>query len=288
MLEFARFTDGLDFGEGPRWHDGRLWYSDFYQHRVYAVSADGTRETILDLGDEQPSGLGWLPDGTLLIVGMTRRQVLRMEADGDVSIHADLSEIAAWHCNDMVVAADGTAYVGNFGYDIEGGRSNPMSATLAIVGPDGSVFAGPSGLDFPNGSVITPDGSTLIVGETFASRMTAFEVLDGGLLGERRVWAETPGILPDGCCLDAAGGIWIADAGRGDVVRVVEGGEVTDRVAMPDLERPQKAYACMLGGGDGLTLHCVTAPGARAEDTVGVGGGAIWTVSVEHPRAGLP
>ena len=287
MHEPTLLVDGLDFGEGPRWHEGRLWYSDFHQHRIYAISADGAREAMVDMGDERPSGLGWLPDGDLLVVAMLARQVWRVR-DGQIGVHADLVDLATWHCNDMVVAADGTAYVGNFGYDIEGGRSNPMSATLAIVRPDGSVFAGPSGLDFPNGSVITPDGSTLIVGETFASRMTAFEILDGGMLGERRVWAETPGILPDGCCLDAAGGIWIADAGRGEVVRVIEGGEVTDRVAMPDLERPQTAYACMLGGGDGRTLHCVTAPGARAEDTVGVGGGAIWTIRVEHPAAGRP
>ncbi len=287
MHEPTLLVDGLDFGEGPRWHDGRLWYSDFHQHRIYAISADGARETMVDMGDERPSGLGWLPDGDLLVVAMLARQVWRVR-DGEIGVHADLGDLATWHCNDMVVAANGTAYVGNFGYDIEGDRSNPMSATLAIVGPDGSVFAGPSGLDFPNGSVITPDGSTLIIGETFASRMTAFEVLDGGLLGERRVWAETPGIFPDGCCLDAAGGIWIADAGRGDVVRVVEGGEVTDRVAIPDLGRPQKAYACMLGGGDGRTLHCVTAPGARPEDTVDVGGGAIWTIRVEHRAAGRP
>ena len=287
MHEPTLLVDGLDFGEGPRWHDGRLWYSDFHQHRIYAISADGARETMVDMGDERPSGLGWLPDGDLLVVAMLARQVWRVR-DGEIGVHADLGDLATWHCNDMVVAANGTAYVGNFGYDIEGDRSNPMSATLAIVGPDGSVFAGPSGLDFPNGSVITPDGSTLIIAETFASRMTAFEVLDGGLLGERRVWAKTPAILPDGCCLDIAGGIWIADAGRGDVVRVVEGGEVTDRVGMPDLDRPQKAYACMLGGGDGLTLHCVTAPGARAEDTVGVGGGAIWTIRVDHRAAGRP
>ena len=107
MSTFEKFVDGLDFGEGPRWHDGRLWYSDFFQHQVYAVSSDGERETILDLGDEQPSGLGWLPDGSLLVVGMTRRQVLRATADGDLSIHADLSGVAAWHCNDMVVDARG-------------------------------------------------------------------------------------------------------------------------------------------------------------------------------------
>ena len=301
MHEPTLLVDGLDFGEGPRWHDGRLWYSDFHQHRIYAVSTDGTREVMVETGDERPSGLGWLPDGDLLMVAMLARQVWRVAHSQDsgspspkpeITVHADLSPIATWHCNDMVVAADGTAYVGNFGFDIEGDRSNPVSATLAIVAADGSVTAGPADLGFPNGAVITPDGSTLIVGETFASRMTAFDIdttdSGAGALSGRRVWAETPGIRPDGCCLDAAGGIWIADAGGGGVVRVVEGGEVTDRIAMPDYRRPQTAYACMLGGEDGRTLFCVTAPGSRATDTVGVAGGAIWTVRVEHPAAGRP
>ena len=161
VSELELLVDGLDFGEGPRWHDGRLWYSDFYQSRVYAVSALGERETILDLGTEQPSGLGWLPDGSLLVVAMTTRRVLRV-VDGDVTVHADLSEIATWHCNDMVVAADGTAYVGNFGWDIEHDRGHPRSATLAVIGQDGAVEPGPDDLLFPNGSVITPDGDTLI------------------------------------------------------------------------------------------------------------------------------
>ncbi len=287
MTEPTLLVDGLDFGEGPRWHEGRLWYSDFHQHRIYAVAADGTREVMVETGEERPSGLGWLPDGDLLMVAMLARQVWRV-GDGKRTVHADLCHIATWHCNDMVVAVDGTAYVGNFGFDIEGDRSNPVTATMAIVRPDGSVTAGPDDLGFPNGSVITPDGSTLIVGETFASRMTAFPILDDGLLGERRVWAETPGVRPDGCCLDAAGGIWIADAGGGGVVRVLEGGQVTDRVTMPDLDRPQTAYACMLGGDDGRTLHCVTAPGARAVDTAGVAGGGIWTMGVEHSAAGRP
>ena len=251
------------------------------------MSSDGTRQAMVDTGAERPSGLGWLPDGDLLLVAMQARQVWRVDDDGP-SIHADLSHLATWHCNDMVVAVDGTAYVGNFGFDIEGDRSNPVTATLAVVRPDGTVEAGPADLAFPNGSVITPDGGTLILGETFASRMTAFDVGTGGRLSNRRTWAETPGVRPDGCCLDAAGGIWIANAGTDEVVRIVEGGEVTDRLAMPALDRPQKAYACMLGGDDGRTLHCVTAPGSREAETAGVGGGAIWTVRVEHAGAGRP
>jgi len=274
-------VDGLDFGEGPRWHDGRLWYSDFYQHRVYAVSPGGARETILDLGSEQPSGLGWMPDGSLLVVAMTARRVLRM-AHGEVTIHADLSEIATWHCNDMVVAADGTAYVGNFGWDIEHDRGHPLAATLAVVRPDGSVQSGPGDLLFPNGSVITPDGSTLVIAETFGGRFSAFPLDADGCPGEGREWAPVPGAAPDGCTLDSDGGIWFADAAGSGVVRVLEGGTITDR-----LPTPQPAYACMLGGDDGRTLFILTAPGAGA-DRAGTGEGCIWTTTVEHAGAGLP
>ncbi len=281
MSGFEQFLAGLDFGEGPRWHDGRLWYSDFYQHRVYSVSADGTRETILDLDDEQPSGLGWLPDGTLLIVGMTRRQVLRMGADGSVSVHADLSDIAAWNCNDMVVDARGNAYVGNFGFDLEK-RGQPADADLALVRPDGSVEVAAEGLRFPNGSVITPDGSTLIVGETMGQRYTAFTIGGDGSLSDRRTWAEVPGTAPDGCTLDAEGTIWFANAAAPEVVRVAQGGEILERHATP-----QNAFACMLGGHDGHTLFVITSPGFGT-DTAGMAAGAIWTTRVDSPKAGRP
>ena len=281
MSGLELLVDGLDFGEGPRWHDGRLWYSDFYQHNVYAVSPGGARESILDLGSEQPSGLGWMPDGSLLVVAMTARRVLRV-ADGEVSIHADLSEIATWHCNDMVVAADGMAYVGNFGWDIEHDRGHPQAATLAVVRPDGSVQAGPGDLLFPNGSVITPDGSTLVIAETFGGRFSAFPLDSDGYPGEGREWAPVPGTAPDGCTLDSAGGIWFADAAGSGVVRVLEGGTITDR-----LPTPQPAYACMLGGDDGRTLFILTAPGAGA-DRAGTGEGCIWTTTVEQAGAGLP
>ena len=281
MSELELLVDGLDFGEGPRWHDGRLWYSDFYQHRVYAVSPGGARETILDLGSEQPSGLRWMPDGSLLVVAMTARRVLRM-AHGEVTIHADLSEIATWHCNDMVVAADGTAYVGNFGWDIEHDRGHPLAATLAVVRPDGSVQSGPGDLLFPNGSVITPDGSTLVIAETFGGRFSAFPLDADGCPGEGREWAPVPGAAPDGCTLDSDGGIWFADAAGSGVVRVLEGGTITDR-----LPTPQPAYACMLGGDDGRTLFILTAPGAGA-DRAGTGEGCILPTTVEHAGAGLP
>jgi sugar lactone lactonase YvrE len=272
---------GIDFGEGPRWHDGRLWFSDFHQHTVSSVGDDGDRRVELEL-DDSPSELGWLPDGRLLVVAMESRRVMRVEPDGSVVVHADLSSIATGRCNDMVVAADGTAYVGNFGFDYTVGE--PMRpAALARVTPAGDVSVAADGLEFPNGTVITPDGRTLIVGETFGKRATAFNVADDGTLHDRRVWAELGDVLPDGCTLDADGAIWFADARGTAVVRVKEGGEVTDRV-----ETGQHTYACALGGDDGRTLYVVCADSARDDDVVGTSTGTIRTLRVDVPHAGLP
>jgi sugar lactone lactonase YvrE len=219
--------------------------------------------------DESPSGLGWLPDGRLLVVAMESRRVLRVEPDGALVTHGDLSAVATGNCNDMVVAADGTAYVGNFGKGKE-------PAALARVQPDGSVDVVAEGLQFPNGSVITPDGRTLIVGETFGHRATAFTIAPDGTLHDRRVWAELGAMLPDGCSLDTEGAIWFADAGGTAVVRVREGGEVADRI-----ETGASTIACMLGGDDGRTLF-VTCTGDGDES------GTIRTARVDVPHAGLP
>ncbi len=280
MGEVELLLDGLDFGEGPRWRDGQLWYSDFFQHRVYTVTADGRRETVLDLGDEQPSGLGWLPDGDLLIVGMLGRRILRYDGTG-VRVHAELGHIATSHCNDMVVDHQGNAYVGNFGFDYGAGQAS-VGAALALVRPDGSSLAVAEDLQFPNGAVITPDGTTLVVGETFGSRYTAFTIGVDGTLSDRRTWAEVPGRMPDGCCLDTAGGIWFADAIRTEVIRVVEGGEITDAI-----EVPQRAFACMLGGNEGTTLFVITAP-SDPQGGLSPGQGAVWSVEVDSQHAGLP
>ena len=274
-------VDGLDFGEGPRWHDGELFYSDFHQRAIYAVSPEGVRRTVHGDLPDQPSGLGWLPDGSLLAVAMTTRKLWRF--DGETRTQwADLENVAAWHCNDMVVAADGNAYVGNFGFDLEG-AAKPAAATLARVAPDGTVHVAAEQLRFPNGSVITPDGTTLIVGQTMGANYLAFPINGDGSLGERRVWAETPNMFPDGCCLDAAGGIWFADALGSQVVRVVEGGKITHRVATP-----MPTYACMLGGTAGTTLYVLCAPSSMTHETAGKAAGAIYAMDVDHPRAGRP
>jgi sugar lactone lactonase YvrE len=281
MADLDVLVDGIDFGEGPRWHDGRLWFSDFYQHRVSAVSLDGERETVLEL-DDHPSGLGWLPDGRLLVVSMCDKRVLRVEPDGSVREHADLSAIATGRCNDMVVASDGNAYVGNFGFEVWAGEER-QNATLALVRPDGTVVAAARDMEFPNGSVITPDGRTLIVGESFGRRYTAFDIGADGTLDGRRVWAQFTDVAPDGCSLDAEGAIWVANAIGTEVARVREGGEITDRVDVG-----QGAYACALGGNDGRTLFIVCADSPVEEHAAGKGSGVIRTMRVEVPHAGLP
>lgn len=281
MAEIQELIGGIDFGEGPRWHDGRLWYSDFYQHRVFAVTSDGDRQTMLEL-DDHPSGLGWLPDGDLLVVSMRKKKVLRVGADGAIAEHADLSDIATGRCNDMVVSSNGNAYVGNFGFEAFD-RAQRQNATLALVRADGSVEPAATDMEFPNGSVITPDGRTLIVGESLGRRYTAFDIRDDGTLGNRRVWAQLTDISPDGCTLDADGGIWVANAIGTDVARVVEGGAVTERVDLG-----QGTFACALGGDDGRTLFILSADSPMEAEVAGKGTGVIRTMRVDVPHAGLP
>jgi sugar lactone lactonase YvrE len=283
-------AEGIYFGEGPRWRDGRLWFSDFFAHAVKSVSLAGDLRTEVEL-DDQPSGLGWLPDGSLLIVSMIRRQLLRRSADGKLSVHADLGGVADFHCNDMVVDAAGRAYVGNFGFDldaaiaangVEAALANAPTARLALVLPDGEVRVAASDMRFPNGSVITPDGRTLIVGETFANRLTAFDIGPDGALSNRRVWASTGSRPPDGIALDAAGAIWVANPMAAECVRFAEGGEVLEVI-----DTGQPCYACMLGGEDSRTLFMLTAAALGGEPSATPTGKVIVTpVDVGH--AGLP
>ena len=285
MPELHTLLTGLDFGEGPRWHDGRLWFSDFYRHCVSAVAVDGAgageREIVLEI-DDHPSGLGWLPDGRMLVVAMQAKQVLCVEDDGTVIEHGDLSGLATGRCNDMVVAANGNAYVGNFGFDVFV-RGERQYATLGLVRPDGTVAGVAGDLDFPNGSVTTPDGGTLIVGETIGRRYTAFDIRPDGGLERRRLWAQFDDLGPDGCTLDAEGAIWFANAYGTDVVRVREGGEITDRVDVG-----QGTYACALGGDDGRTLFILSADSSDETEVAGKGTGVIRTMRVDVPHAGLP
>jgi sugar lactone lactonase YvrE len=276
-MTWEPIIDGIDFGEGPRWHDGRLWFSDFYQHTISSVGSPGDRRIELVYAG-QPSGLGWLPDGRLLFVSMLDHRVMRREADGSVVCHADLSSIAGGLVNDMVVDLHGNAYVGNFGFDLVGGEA-PRSTSLALVRPDGSVDVAAHDVMFPNGSVITDDGSTLIVGETFGARYAAYDIADDATLSTGRVWAEVPGSAPDGCTIDAENAIWFSDALGRRVVRVLGGGEITDTV-----KTPNNTYACMLGGDDGRSLYALTCDDSRPEVADGSATGALFALRVDVPR----
>lgn len=273
-------VEGLSFPEGPRWHEGKFYFSDFYRHVVSAVDENGDVEVVADVPN-QPSGLGWLPDGRMLIVSMLDRKLLRQEANGALVEHADLGGIATWHCNDMVVDTQGRAYVGNFGFDTHGGVEARL-ADLVRVDPDGSVSVAERGFQFPNGTVITPDGKTLIIGETRGQCLTAFDIDEDGNLSNRRVWADIDPHFPDGICLDAEGAIWVADPRGKCFVRVKEGGEITDTI-----DPGRGAYACMLGGDDGRTLYCCTATGSGPHAEARRDG-RIETVRVDVPHAGVP
>ena len=284
-------TGGIYFGEGPRWRDGRLWFSDFQAHAVKSCSLAGDARMEFEI-DDQPSGLGWMPDGSLLVVSMTKRQVLKRAVDGAMSVHADLSGIATWHCNDMVVDAAGRAYVGNFGFDLDAelGKRGAESviadhgtAKLALVQPDGSVSVAAEDMHFPNGPVITPDGKTLIVGETLTGRLTAFDVGADGALSSRRVWADFAPRIPDGICLDAEGAIWVANPIAHECFRVAQGGEILEVIDPGD-----NCYACMLGGEDGRTLFMLTAPTSVAHETAQAANGKLVIAKVDAPHAGLP
>lgn len=290
MTKAGVLTEGLFFGEGPRWRDGRLWFSDFYDHGVKSIDSNGVTRTELEI-DDQPSGLGWLPDGRLLVVAMHRRRVLRVDPDG-VHLHADLADVASYHANDMVVDAHGRAYVGNFGFPldealktrgVEGVIADHPTARLARVAADGSVHMAAMDLHFPNGMVITPDGRTLIVAETLAMRLTAFDIGPDGALANRRVWATLGMRAPDGICLDANGHVWIANAIAPECVLVAPGGEI-----MATVETSQPSFACMLGGDDRRTLFAMTAPSSVADVVATVRQGRIECAEVRVHGAGRP
>lgn len=290
MADTKILIDGLHFGEGPRWHDGRLWFSDFYDHAVKSVSSEG-EVRVEHRFDDQPSGLGWLPDGRLLVVSMKQLKVLRQEGDGFVE-HADLSGLAKHLCNDMVVDAAGRAWVGNFGFDLDAELAirevedvllDHPTTNLVRVDPDGSVHLASADMHFPNGTVITPDGKTMIIAETLAMCLTAFDIEDDGSLTNRRVWAEVPGRAPDGICLDADGNVWLANAIAPECVLVAPGGEVLQVVQTSD-----NCYACMLGGDDGRDLHMITATSSHSEIVAVERSGKIETARAPAARAGRP
>jgi len=284
-------AEGIYFGEGPRWREGRLWFSDFYAKAVKSVSLAGDTRIEFTI-DDRPSGLGWMPDGSMLIVSMTKRQILRRSPSGEIRLHADLGHVATFHCNDMVVDAKGVAFVGNFGFDldaeltergVESVMADHPTAKLARVAPDGSAEVAATDMHFPNGSVITPDGKTLIVGETLGACLTAFDIDDQGFLSGRRVWADIRPRVPDGICLDASGAIWVANPIAPECALIAAGGAVLEVIDTGD-----PCYACMLGGEDGRTLFMLTAPTSLAHEAAASPKGKLLVATVDTPHAGLP
>jgi sugar lactone lactonase YvrE len=288
---------GGGFFEGPRWRDGTWWVSDFYRHQVSRVTEDGRESVVVEV-EHQPSGLGWLPDGSLVIVSMKDQRVLRY-TDAALSVLADLAPYCGGHLNDLVVDQAGHVFVGDFGFDLMAG-GDAATASLKRIDPDGTVTVVAEDLHFPNGAVITPDESTLIVGETLGNRYTAFDLAADGALTNRRVWAElgplpvgvtTEEVLgqlvtaPDGCTLDADGHIWAADAVGARVVRIAPGGAIVDVVAAPD---GMGVFACALGGPDGRTLLMCCAPDFYEHNRAPVREAALLATEVEVPHAGRP
>ena len=281
--------DGLTFGEGPRWHEDKFYFSDFYSHKVYTLDLQGNHEVIVEVPN-QPSGLGWMPDGTMLIVSMKDRKLLSFR-DKTLEERADLSGLAGFHCNDMVVDTKGNAYIGNFGFNTYEGEE-VKSTNLILVRPGEEPCVAADNILFPNGTVITEDEKTLVVGETYAAKLTAFDINEDASLSNRRVWADlTQSIddgnvpVPDGMCLDAEGAIWVASPSTADVIRVKEGGEILERIPVET-----NAYACMLGGKDRKTLFICTsnASGVDPDSALREKSGKIEIVEVEVPGVGRP
>ena len=279
-MKTKTLIDGLCFGEGPRWHKDRLWFSDMHDHKVYAADLDGNMETMAHV-PQRPSGLGWLPDGRLLIVSMMDRKLLVLE-DGELSEFSDIDALSKFDCNDIVVDQQGRSYVGNFGFDLHN-NADPDTTELVLVRPDGKAEVAATDMAFPNGTVITPDSKTMIVGETMAGCLTAFDIDSDGGLSNRRIWAQLEGAIPDGICLDEAGGIWVASPVSNEALRVEEGGGVTDRITVEN-----QAFACMLGGADRKRLFILTSSTSHPDECKTARSAKVEYVDVAVPGAGLP
>ncbi len=277
--------DGLVFPECPRWRQGKLWFSDMGGHNVLTVDAMGRSEVMAPV--QRPAGLGFLPDGRLLMVSEADPFLRRLDPDGLHTV-ADLGSLGSVVLNDMVVDREGRAYIGDDAFDMAAGTP-PRPGRLILVTPDGNPRVVAEGLSFPNGMVITPEGRSLIAAETIGRCLTAFDVaLDGSLTG-RRLFADLgvigpSGLLPDGICLDAEGAVWVASLATSEFVRVREGGEVTQRVPVPG----KWAVACTLGGEDRRTLFLCTARTTPQDLAQGKSVGSIETMRVDVPGAGLP
>ncbi len=277
--------DNLAFPECPRWRDGAIYFSDMHAGVVWKLSPNGTATRVVELAT-QPAGLGWSSDGTMYVVSMHERKLYRVR-DGALTPHGDMSSFTESQTNDMVMDREGRAYIGNFGFDLHKGAA-ARSTMLLCVEPDGCAHAVAQDMWFPNGMVITPDGATLIVAETFAGRLTAFDIQQGGSLRNRRVFAtlstDQEKIYPDGICLDAEGGVWVTCPTSHKIIRVDASGARTHDIPLPDRD----SYACMLGGADRRDLYICTSAHGLPTETVSARSGRIEVMRVDIPGAGLP
>jgi sugar lactone lactonase YvrE len=271
---------GLGLVGSPRWHDDRLWFSDWVAGEIIAVDLAGEREVITRV-PSFPFCLDWLPDGRLLIVSGGDGRLLRGEPDGSLVTHADRSGLSRHPWNEIVVDGQGNIYLNCINFAFPAGPFAP--GIIALVTPDGSVQQVANAVAFPNGMAVTPDNSTLIVAESYGSRLTAFDIAADGGLSNRRVWADVGGDHPDGICLDAEGTVWYADTGNKHCVRVREGGEVLQTI---DLDRG--GFACMLGGPDGRTLFVVAREWYGTDISKGMGTGQLLTAAAPARGAGWP
>lgn len=275
------FAQGFCYPEGPRWHDGLLWFSDQHDGHVRALDSKG--KTVVEFSvPGRPSGLGWLPGGDLLIVSMERRCLFRRH-NGKLIDYADLRAVHPADSNDMVVDREGRAWVGNIGFDFYGGEAMRNTA-IAKVDGDARVTLAADDLCCPNGTVIAADGQTLIIAESLAHRLTAFTLNPEGQLVDRRLWADLGEDVPDGICLDSEGCVWAAVPFSQAVIRVAEGGEILERVSIEGAN----PYACVLGGEDGKTLYICCAPDHDPEITRARRGGRIDVARVDVSSAGSP
>ena len=252
MPEPQILLSGLAIGESPRWHEDRLWFSNWGAQEIVAVDLEGNSEVMARVPTTVPFCIDWLPDGRLLVVAGQEAQLLHGNPDGSLVTHADLGSLSELPWNDIVVDGRGNAYVGNIGFDFPEGEFAP--GILALLTPDASARQVAGGVAFPNGIVVTPDNSTLILAESYGNRLTAFDIAADGGLSNRRVWADLGDGVPDGICLDAQGAVWYGDVPNKRCVRVREGGEVLQTV-----ELDRGCFACMLGGENGRTLFMVAA-----------------------------
>jgi len=280
VLSTEVFAAGFVFLEGPRWRGDRLWVSDMLGHTVYRLTADGAREAVIEVPGK-PSGIGFLPDGTPLIVSMHDRKLMKLEA-GKLQLHADLSELCPYEINDMVVDKRGNAYIGNIGFNLSAGEKFKPT-NFVLVTPDGKAREVARDLAVPNGPVITADGKRLIVAESWAKKLSVFDIAADGSLSNRKVFAELD-IAPDGICLDAEGAIWVAGFNSDTFVRVLEGGRITHKVKVVD----RYPVACALGGADGRTLFCLTYQGTIKEMGQNKEASRIEVARVEVPAGGSP